>query len=70
MAVIIETKPLPPPTTLRQKIAALEIGQTLWTDEHTERVVRVTASRAKADMECAKFRIAEDDGGVRVWRLA
>lgn len=70
MAVTIDTKPLPPPSTLRQKIGALEVGQSLWTDEHADKLVRVTASRAKTDHPGRKFKIAEDDGGMRVWRIA
>lgn len=72
MAVTLNMKPLPPPRSLREKIAALQVGgESLWTDEHAERVVRVTASRAKADCAGrAKFKIAKDDGGVRVWRVA
>lgn len=70
MATTIDTKPPPPPLSLREKIASLEPGQSLWTDDHNLRVVSVTTSKVRVAMEHRKFRIAEDDGGVRVWRIA
>ena len=69
MATTIDTKPPPPPSSLREKIASLAPGQSLWTDEHGLRVVTVTASKVRV-AEGHKLKIAEDDGGVRVWRTA
>ena len=72
MAITIDTKPPPAPSTLREKIAALEVGQSLWTDEHALRVVRVTASRAKSGGggKSWRFKTAlRTMSGVRVWAV-
>lgn len=69
MSYEVDTAP-PPPPTLRERIEGLAPGQSLVTDAHPLRVIRVTASRVRKVHPARKFRSAEDDAAVRIWRLA
>ncbi len=69
MSFAIDTTP-PPAPTLREAVEGLEPGQSLYTEAHPLRVLRVTASRIRKTKPDRKFRSAETDGGARIWRLA
>ena len=67
MSFSVDTLPLP--VTLRQRIEALQPGQSLAAPETKIRVLRTTASRVHKDHRGRRYRVSDTPEGPRVWRL-
>ena len=69
MDTIIDTKPLPAPTTLAGKILSLQPGQSLLAPGTSLDVLKATASRIRRADRGRVFKVARADDGPRIWRI-